>query len=95
MPEKATKAWMPSYPFFHYVILKRLTILHGGLPRGGDNHCLGLATQFLHDGGAEMLYNDLDPLRDIGIMQLYKAGDLSLGCVGLTAGSSSISLLIW
>ena len=33
-----------------------------------------------------MLYNDLDPLRDIGIMQLYKAGDLSLGCVGLTAG---------
>ena len=73
-------------PFFHYVILKRLTILHGGLPRGGDNHCLGLATQFLHDGGAEMLYNDLDPLRDIGIMQLYKAGDLSLGCVGLTAG---------
>ena len=71
---------------FRNVFFKCLTILHGGLPGGGDNHCLGLATQFLHDGGAEMLYNDLDPLRDISIMQLHKAGDLSLGFVGLTAG---------
>ena len=72
--------------FFRDVILKCLTIFHSCLPGGGDDHCLGLATQLLHDRGAEMLHNNFDALGNVGVVQFYKSSNLPLGCIGFASG---------
>ena len=73
-------------PLFRNVILKCLPVFHRSLPGRSNDHCFGLSAQLFHNGGAEMLDNDLDALPDVDIMQFYKTGNLAFGCIGLTAG---------
>ena len=81
LPGKRDQCFQPRIALALDIVFKSLPVFDGPCARLCDHHSFRLPIQLLHDILPEMLDDHLDALRNIRLMQLHEASDLTLGII--------------